>query len=76
MSFYTSPVRQAIDQLKSSEDIEEILKTAKVEAVLAAFSEDDEKFDHWAEVCDVATEVLEAPSLNLQTSLPRYAMTA
>jgi len=76
MSFYASPIRQAIDQLKSGEDIEQILKTAKIEAALAAFSDDDEKVDYWVEVCDVAEEVLEAPNLYLQTSPPSYAMAA
>lgn len=73
---YASSIRRVIDQLKSSEDIEEILKGAKVETVLAILADDDERFDHWVEVCEVAQEVLEEPSLHLQTSPPSYALAA
>jgi hypothetical protein len=71
---YASSIRRTIDQLKSSEDIEEILKMAKGEALWAALSDDEEQLDHWVEVCDVAEEVLEAPSL--QSSMPSYALAA
>jgi hypothetical protein len=61
MSNEASRIRRVIDRLTSPDDIAEILKTAKLETVLAIFANDDEKFDRSVEICEAAEEALEIP---------------